>query len=90
MSKFAAVPEPPDCLAECQYFRTERLSIESEITIEFPQTRWCICLEGMGHIDNVPYRAGQAFQLDAGFPTTIRPTTASVFLQTFVPASSSL
>jgi mannose-6-phosphate isomerase len=80
-------PEPPsDSLADCSYFRTERIVVNG--TADFAGTGlcWLICIEGQGSIDGEPYRAGQAWQVDEGVARVpVQSERRSVFLKTFVP-----
>jgi mannose-6-phosphate isomerase len=89
LSRYEA-PQPPfDSLAECVYFRTERLVVDGEC--ECPAARaagpcWLICIEGRGSIDGELYSAGQAWQVEPGTSgPLIQSEGRSVFLKTFVP-----
>lgn len=68
------------CLAECRYFRTEQLALDTgeRIPSDPSRTFWVICVEGKD--------AGKAWQVDAG---TDRPEIEaggpSVYIKTFVP-----
>ena len=91
LDAFRATPQPAGCLADCPYFRTERLALsEDTLLAPFPnQLSWLICVDGEGAIDGDPYRAGQGWNLIAGVtPVRIHPSRPSVFLKTFVPAQA--
>ena len=71
---------PVECLAECAYFRTERLEVADGASIPADPSRtfWIICVEGKD--------AGKGWQVDAGTERVPIPSSGrSVFIKTFVP-----
>ena len=70
-------PASAGALAECDYFRTERMELEEGMLVQPESNRpfWLICIEGEA--------AGQAWQVDAGAEPERLP--AGVFIKTFVP-----
>jgi mannose-6-phosphate isomerase len=82
-------PKPVNGLVECAYFRTECLVFDAEASVHPHPTKplWLICIEGQGVMDGAAYRAGQAWQVDAGGgpPIMVLPASQSVFIKTLVP-----
>ena len=74
-------PAPPAAaLAECAYFRTERLVVEAGASIPTDPCRtfWLVCIEGEA--------AGTGWQVDAGEGVIELPSKrGGVYIKTFVP-----
>ena len=79
LNAYVAPAAPVDCLAECAYFRTERLVLEDGAVDPDPERPfWLICIEGE--------EAGRGWQVDAGVaPVAIPSVGRGVFVKTFVP-----
>ena len=80
LRKYSPPPAPVGCLAECAYFRTERLVVEKggAIPADPSRTFWLICIEGPD--------AGQGWQVDSGTDLIAIPLLGrGVFIKTFVP-----
>ncbi|MGD1071246.1 MAG: class I mannose-6-phosphate isomerase [Bryobacteraceae bacterium] len=75
-----------ELLAQCQYFRTERLVVEGSVECPAPaKNTLCIALEGEGEIAGQPFRAGEGFELAAGRKPVRISSPAATFLITSEP-----
>ena len=81
----AAVPEQlgggRELLAECEYFRTERLVVNGRA--EAParaHNQLCIAIEGAGTIGGQPFTAGEAWEVGAGQSAEIVSPAAVLIL----------
>ncbi len=73
-------------LAECDYFRTEKLCIQG--TVQYPvgdRPAICIAIEGEGRIDGEPFRAGEAW-LASGNPSLQLESGNAAFIIASSPA----
>jgi mannose-6-phosphate isomerase len=77
---------PSDLLAECQYFRTERLEVAGSSSRPSPaRSTLYVVLEGEGTIAGLPFVPGEAWEVAAGSePFEIQSDRASLLL-TYVP-----
>lgn len=75
-----------ELLAECGYFRTERVSVTGSFTLK-PRSRnlLCVVLEGDGLLAGAPFRPGEAWEIEAGSGPFAIESGGAVFLLTQVP-----
>ena len=81
------VPLAPghELLAECEWFRTERIDVEDAVTHRARDGEVLVCLQGRGQLDGQPFSLGDVF-LTGGSPSLrIEPAEPAQFLATFVP-----
>ena len=72
-----------ELLTECDYFRTERLAVEGTILCPSPlRDTIYIAVRGEGTLDGVPFRQGEAWQVEAGTGAFEIASLAAVFLTT--------
>lgn len=77
----------PELLVECPYFKTERLSVEGAWKSSSPRRNTLyVVLEGEGLIAGEPFRAGEAWEVEAGSEPFQITSHAAVFLITAEPA----
>jgi mannose-6-phosphate isomerase len=77
----------PRLLKACQYFRTERLSVNGEEQCPSPaRNTLYIALEGEGTIAGLPFTAGEGFESSAGAPPFPIISQKAAFLITSEPA----
>lgn len=77
--------KPVGFLAECAYFRTQRLVVRRPVTVPGDGPQWLICLEGQGTIGELNYGPGKAFEVTGDQSVRIHSAGSSVFLRTWVP-----
>ncbi len=80
-----------ELLAECDYFRTERLAIRGSASLQ-PRARnyLCIALAGEGRLDGEPFRPGDGWEIAAGEgPCAIESRDATLLTAIF-PENSEL
>jgi hypothetical protein len=75
-----------ELLAECQYFRTERIVVIGSADCPVPaKNTLYIALEGEGEIAGEPFRAGEGFEVGAGSALLRISSVAATFLITAEP-----
>ena len=86
LRKYAAVPQPPEALVDCGYFRTELIEVKGTQRIAFG-SGLLIAIGGNGTIDDKSFQMGEAWKVFAAPSLEISASgTAAVrFLKTFVP-----
>lgn len=75
-----------ELLAECEWFRTERLDVPDAVSHRARDGEILVCLRGRGHLDGQPFSLGDAFHFDGSPLVRIEPSEPAQFLLTFVPA----
>lgn len=79
--------ESHQLLAECEYFRTERLEISGEVLCPGPlRDTLYVATEGQGIIAGEPFRQGEAFEVPAGSAPFEISSSRAVFLITSEPS----
>jgi mannose-6-phosphate isomerase len=73
-------------LAECRYFRTERMAVRGSATLEARARNYlCIALAGEGTVAGVPFGAGEGWEVAAGSGPFLVESPDAVMLITQVP-----
>jgi len=83
-----AIPigEGRELLAECEYFRTEQLTVRGTAACpSMPQPAIYIAVAGEGHIDGEPFRAGEAWLALAGSPKITIESVSATFVIARLP-----
>ncbi len=86
--RFSPRPQPDGFIAHCEYFVTEELDIASPAAYEFETGRehLLVLIEGRGHVNAHPARAGEVWHVPAGAqPFPIEPSEPLRILRTYLP-----
>ena len=83
------INETRELLAECPYFRTERLAVNGSVQCgTCPRTTLYIALEGEGTFAGSRFRIGEAWEVGAGSEPFEIVSPAAVFLVTAQPSAA--
>jgi mannose-6-phosphate isomerase len=78
--------ESRELLAECQYFRTERLTVNGTVLCPTcPRNTLYIAVDGDGRLDGSPFQIGEAWEVPANSEPFEISSDAAVFLTTAEP-----
>jgi mannose-6-phosphate isomerase len=79
--------ESRELLAECQYFRTERLTVNGTVVCPTcPRTTLYVAVDGDGTLDGSPFQTGEIWEVPANSEPFEISSAAAVFLTTAEPS----